>query len=168
MRLKWHRPSGDDQDFEGGVVKEYSYDDIKGVIRPTLGDTVPLTLFRILRIIGMRNLLGESAGPTLYMMGKSVGNMLAPKTMGEFESTIRELKIGIPRIEQATEDRLTVNLHECITCAGFSYTGEMFCDMESGIIAGLLEKVFNKKARSTQTKSWSVGYDYCQFDVAMY
>lgn len=149
-------------------MKEYSYDDIKGVIRPTLGDTVPLTLFRILRIIGMRNLLGESAGPTLYMMGKSVGNMLAPKTMDEFESTIRELKIGIPEIELATEDRLIVNLRECITCAGFSYTGELFCDMESGIIAGLLEKVFNKKARSTQTKSWSIGFNYCQFDVVLY
>lgn len=168
MRLQRPRPSGDDWDFEGGVVKEYSYDDIKGIIRPILGDTVPLTLFRILRIIGMRNLLGESAGPTLYMMGKSVGNMLAPKTMDEFATTIKELKIGIPEIEKTTEDRLTVNLHECITCAGFSYTGEMFCDMESGIIAGLLEKVFDKKARSTQTKSWSVGYDYCQFDVVLY
>lgn len=168
MRLKRHHSSRDDPDFEGGVMKEYSYDDIKGVIRPTLGDTVPLTLFRILRIIGMRNLLGESAGPTLYMMGKSVGNMLAPKTMDEFESTIRELKIGIPEIELATEDRLIVNLRECITCAGFSYTGELFCDMESGIIAGLLEKVFNKKARSTQTKSWSIGFNYCQFDVVLY
>lgn len=168
MRLQRPRPSGDDWDFEGGAMKEYSYDDIKGIIRPILGDTVPLTLFRILRIIGMRNLLGESAGPTLYMMGKSVGNMLAPKTMDDFVTTIKELKIGIPEIEKTNEDRLTVNLHECITCAGFSYTGEMFCDMESGIIAGLLEKVFDKKARSTQTKSWSVGYDYCQFDVVLY
>lgn len=149
-------------------MKEYTYDDIRNVNRPVLGNTVPLTLFRILRIVGMGNLLGESAGPTLYMMGKSVGNMLAPKTMDEFESTIKELKIGLPEIEQVTEDHLIVNLHECITCAGFSYTGEMFCDMESGIIAGLLEKVFNKKARSTQTKSWSLGHNYCQFDVVLY
>lgn len=168
MRIQWHHSPGDDQNLEGGVVKEYSYDDIKSSIRPTLGDTVPLSLFRILRIIGMRDLLGESAGPTLYMMGKSVGNMLAPKSMDEFETTIRELRIGIPEIERVTEDRLLVNLRECITCAGFSNTGEMFCDMESGIIAGLLEKVFNKKARSTQTKSWSVGYNYCQFDVVLY
>lgn len=168
MCLQRHNPSGNDQDFERGVVKEYSYGDIKAVVRPTLGDAVPLSLFRILRIIGMRNLLGETAAPTLYMMGKSVGNMLAPKSMDEFEATIKDLRIGIPEIEQATEDHLIVNLHECITCAGFSYTGEMFCDMESGIIAGLLEKVFNKKARSTQTKSWSVGYDYCQFDVVLY
>lgn len=149
-------------------MKEYSYDDIKGIVRPTLGDTVPLTLFRILRIFGMGKLLGESAGPTLYMVGKAIGNMLAPSTMDQFTNTIIDLRIGIPEIEQDAEDHVVVYLRECITCAGFSNTGELFCDMESGIIAGLLEKVFNKKARSTQTKSWSSGYDYCQFDVILY
>jgi predicted hydrocarbon binding protein len=44
----------------------------------------------------------------------------------------------------------------------------MFCDMESGIIAGLLETIYNKKAKSTQTKSWSVGYNYCEFEVFLY
>jgi predicted hydrocarbon binding protein len=44
----------------------------------------------------------------------------------------------------------------------------MFCDMESGIIAGLLEKVYEKRAKSTQTKSWSAGYNYCEFDVLIY
>lgn len=149
-------------------MKEYTYDDIKGIIRPTLGDTVPLTLFRMLRIVGMGRLLGESAGPTLYMIGKAVGNMFAPQTMDEFEGIIKDLRIGIPEIELNAEDHLIVNLRECITCAGFSNTGELFCDMESGIIAGLLEKVFNKKARSTQTKSWSTGHTYCQFDVILY
>jgi predicted hydrocarbon binding protein len=32
----------------------------------------------------------------------------------------------------------------------------------------LLERVLGKKAKSTQTKSWSVGYDYCEFDVFLY
>jgi predicted hydrocarbon binding protein len=40
--------------------------------------------------------------------------------------------------------------------------------MESGIIAGLLEGVFKKKAKSTQTKSWSVGYNYCEFEIILY
>ena len=66
------------------------------------------------------------------------------------------------------EDHIVVKLYECITCAGFAVTGEMFCDMESGIIAGLLEKIYKKKARSTQTKSWSIGYNYCEFDVFLY
>jgi predicted hydrocarbon binding protein len=149
-------------------MKEYSVDDIKNVLRPRLGDDVPLLLFRILRIIGMRSILGEASGATLYMMGKRVGNLLPAMTMEQFSDTIKELKIGIPLATVVDEDHITVKLYECITCAGFSYTGEMFCDMESGIIAGLLENVLGKKAKSTQTKSWSAGYKYCEFEVFLY
>jgi predicted hydrocarbon binding protein len=149
-------------------MKEYSVEDIKTIVRPRLGEEVPLVLFRILRIIGIRQILGESSGATLYMMGKHVGNMIRAKDLDDFRSQIQELKVGIPEVEVVDEDHLTVKLYECITCAGFAYTGEMFCDMESGIIAGLLETIYNKKAKSTQTKSWSVGYNYCEFDVFLY
>jgi len=149
-------------------MKEYTLADIKSIVRPRLGEEVPLALFRILRIIGMRNLLGESSGPTLYMMGKSVGNMVGAGSMEEFRNVIQELKIGIPEVDVVEEDHVIVKLYECITCAGFTYTGELFCDMESGIIAGLLEKVYGKRAKSTQTRSWSLGYSYCEFDVQLF
>ena len=149
-------------------MKDYVVDDIKSIVRPRLGEEVPLLLFRILRIIGMRSILGETSGATLYMMGKKVGNMLPVRTVEEFSETIRNLKIGIPEVAIVDEDHVTVKLFECITCAGFTYTGEMFCDMESGIIAGLLESVYGKKARSTQTKSWSAGFNYCEFEVFFY
>jgi uncharacterized protein len=149
-------------------MKEYVVNDLKNVLRPRLGDDVPLLLFRILRIIGMRSILGETSGATLYMMGKRVGNMLPASTMEEFAETIQDLKIGISQASIVDEDHINVKLFECITCAGFAYTGEMFCDMESGIIAGLLENVHGKKAKSTQTKSWSVGYKYCEFEVFLY
>ncbi|HNT43022.1 MAG TPA: DUF2507 domain-containing protein [Syntrophorhabdaceae bacterium] len=149
-------------------MKDYLVDDVKNIVRPQLGEEVPLVLFRILRIIGMRSILGETSGATLYMMGKKVGNMLPARTMEEFSATIRQLKIGIPEVVIDDEDHMTVKLFECITCAGFTYTGEMFCDMESGIIAGLLENVHGKKAKSTQTKSWSAGFNYCEFEVFLY
>ena len=72
-------------------MKEYTVEDVKNVLRPRLGDDVPLLLFRILRIIGMRSILGESSGATLYMMGKRVGNMLPASTMEQFVDTILEL-----------------------------------------------------------------------------
>jgi predicted hydrocarbon binding protein len=149
-------------------MKEYTLREIESIARPKLGKDVPLSLFRILRIIGMRSLLGESSGQTLYVMGKSVGNILDADSMDSFKRTIEELKIGIPEVETIDEDHLIVKLYECITCAGFPFTGEMFCDMESGIIAGLLEKIYGKKAKSTQTKSWSAGYKFCEFDVFLY
>lgn len=149
-------------------MKEYSIEDLKHIVRPNLGDQIPLALYRILRIIGIRSILGESTGATLYMVGKQVGNLIGAGNLQEFKDKIVELKVGIPEVTIVEEDQITVKLYECITCAGYAYTGEMFCDMESGIIAGLLEKVYGKKAKSTQTKSWSVGYDYCEFEVFLY
>ena len=64
-------------------MKEYSIEEIKNIARPTLGEEVPLVLFRVLRIIGIRNILGESSGATLYMMGKHVGNMIGANDMKE-------------------------------------------------------------------------------------
>jgi len=149
-------------------MKEYSIEEVSNIVRPQLGEDIPLTLYRILRVIGMRKILGETSGPTLYMMGKEVGTMIGAKDLNDFESKIKELKVGIPEAQVVEEDHVVVKLYECITCAGFINTGEMFCDMESGIIAGLLESVFKKKAKSTQTKSWSVGYNYCEFEVMLY
>jgi uncharacterized protein len=149
-------------------MKEYTVNEISHIARPELGDSVPLSLFRILRIMGMRNILGESSGSALYMMGKHVGNIIGATSLEDFIGRIRELKIGIPDVEIIDDDHLVVKLYECITCAGFGYTGEMFCDMESGIIAGALEKVYGKKAKSTQTKSWSMGFRYCEFEIFLY
>ncbi|HVN96972.1 MAG TPA: V4R domain-containing protein [Syntrophorhabdaceae bacterium] len=149
-------------------MKEYSIDDIKTILRPKLGQDVPLLLFRILRIIGMRQILGETSGATLYMVGKQVGNLIGAKDLEDFRAKIMELKVGIPEVQIVDEDHLTVKLYECITCAGFAYTGEMFCDMESGIIAGLIETIYEKKAKSRQTKSWSVGFNYCEFEIFLY
>ena len=50
-------------------MKEYSLDEIKNIVRPRLGDDIPLVLYRSLRIIGLRQILGEASGATLYMMG---------------------------------------------------------------------------------------------------
>jgi len=149
-------------------MKEYSIEEVSHIVRPELGEGIPLTLYRILRVIGMRNILGETSGATLYMMGKQVGTMIGAKDLSDFAEKIRELKVGIPEVEVVEEDHVVVKLYECITCAGFAYTGEMFCDMESGIIAGLLEGVFKKRAKSTQTKSWSIGFNYCEFEVMLY
>jgi len=149
-------------------MKEYSIEEVSHIVRPELGEDIPLTLYRILRVIGMRKILGETTGATLYMMGKQVGTMIGARDLDDFSAKIKELKVGIPEAQVVEEDNIVVKLYECITCAGFANTGEMFCDMESGIIAGLLENVYGKKARSTQTKSWSAGFNYCEFEVFFY
>jgi uncharacterized protein len=149
-------------------MKEYTVKEVSHIVRPGLGEDIPLVLYRILRIIGMRSILGDSSGPALYMVGKEIGHQIGAGDLSEFSARIKALKVGIPEVEIIDDDNMIVKLYECITCAGFPYTGEMFCDMESGIIAGLLEKVYKRRARSTQTKSWSAGFNHCEFEVMLY
>jgi uncharacterized protein len=149
-------------------MKEYTVEEVSRIVRPGLGEEIPLVLYRILRIIGMRSILGDSSGPALYMVGKEIGHHIGARDLTEFSARIKELKVGIPEVEVIDDDNLIVKLYECITCAGFSYTGEMFCDMESGILAGLLEGVYKRRAKSTQTKSWSAGFSHCEFEVMLF
>ena len=43
-------------------MKEYSIEEVSHIVRPQLGEDIPLTLYRILRVIGMRKILGETSG----------------------------------------------------------------------------------------------------------
>ena len=37
-------------------MRDYTIEDLKRIVRPELGDNIPLLLYRILRIIGMRSM----------------------------------------------------------------------------------------------------------------
>ena len=65
-------------------MKDYTLDDIKNIVRPRLGEDIPLVLYRSLRIIGMRHILGEASGATLYMIGKQIGGMFEARDTEEF------------------------------------------------------------------------------------
>lgn len=136
--------------------------------RTKLGSSIPLTTFRLLRLHGMQEIFGDSAGPALYMVGKSIGESVAVKTLEEFLELVKELKIGIPSIIHHSDRLIIFKVLECMTCSGLPVTGELFCNFESGFIAGAVEKILGRKVKSTQTKSWSHGDEYCQFEVEIF
>ena len=70
-------------------MKEYSIEEVSHIVRPELGEDIPLTLYRILRVIGMRKILGETTGATLYMMGKQVGTMIGARDLDDFSAKIK-------------------------------------------------------------------------------
>ncbi|HHU32712.1 MAG: DUF2507 domain-containing protein [Zhaonellaceae bacterium] len=136
--------------------------------RKELGSQIPLSTFRLLRLHGMQEIFGESTGPALYMVGKSIGKTVEVKTIEEFLELVKELKIGIPSIVYRSEKLIIIKVLECMTCSGLPVTGELFCNFESGFIAGAVEKILGRKAKSTQTKSCSHGDEYCQFEVEIF
>ena len=85
-------------------MRDYSIEDVSRIIRPGLGEDIPLVLYRILRIIGMRNILGETSGATLYMVGKQIGSMIGASDLEDFTKKIRDLKVGIPEVEVVDDD----------------------------------------------------------------
>lgn len=149
-------------------IERLSFEDIAKVNRGTLGPDIPLSVFRLLRLIGMNKILGESAGPTLYMLGKDIGNGLGLTTVDDFAGLVQTLRIGIPKVLKSSDDMVVIRVLECMTCAGLPNIGEMFCNFESGLIAGALEKILKRPAKSVQTKSQSAGCDCCEFEVRLF
>jgi len=149
-------------------IEKLTLDDISKMKRPTLGSEVSVVIFRLLRLIGMYKILGESAGHTLYIVGKDIGADLPVNTVDEFLNLIKGLKIGIPKILESSEDRIVVFVEECITCSGLPNIGIMTCHLESGIIAGALEKILKRPARSVQTKSNASGFNGCEFEISLF
>lgn len=113
--------------------------------RDRLGPELPLATFRLLRLYGMQEIFGESTGPALYMVGKSIGQAIESNSLTEFFELVMELKIGIASIMQQTERLIVIKMLECMTCSGLPVTGELFCDFEAGFIAGAIEKIIKGK-----------------------
>lgn len=65
-------------------------------------------------------------------------------------------------------NNLIVRVWECMTCSGLPNTGQLLCHFESGLIAGGLETILGRRARSTQTKGVSNSDPYCQFEVFLF
>ncbi|BCV22232.1 DUF2507 domain-containing protein [Moorella sp. Hama-1] len=133
--------------------------------RPRLGPEVPLSTFRLLRLVGMPEIFGESTGPALYMTGKTIGRQLALRTIDDFLRFVERQKIGVPEIEQLDGSNLIIRVWECMTCSGLPNIGQFVCHFESGLVAGALENIRQQHAKSTQTKGVSHGDPYCQFEV---
>ena len=148
--------------------KELVIADAFAIQRPTLGDTLPIPVFRLMRILALPALLGESAGPMLYTAGKTIGAQLELKNTEDLLKTIKDLKIGVPKVLEQTERRIIVQVDECVSCSGLPNIGKFVCDFEGGIIAGALEKILGKTVKATEVKCWANGDETCVFECIVY
>lgn len=149
-------------------IERLSFEDIGKVNRATLGTDIPLSVFRLVRLTGMNKILGESAGPTLYMVGKDIGIGLDLTTVDDLAGLVQRLRIGIPKVLKSSDDMIVIRVLECMTCSGLPDIGEMFCNFEGGLITGALEKILKRPAKAVQTKSQSAGCDCCEFEVSLF
>lgn len=121
--------------------------------RPTVGNDIPVLLWRLIRVIGLNKILGPETANVTYFTGKEIGKMLKVTTVDELAKTLSDFKIGKISVPMNTPDFVHIGIEECITCAGINPPlGKAICQMEVGIVAGALETIFpGKKVMGEET-----------------
>lgn len=132
--------------------------------RPVVGDNVPVILWRLIRVIGMHNILKEETATITYLLGKQIGKMLEVKNVEDLRNELINLKIGLIDVRLNTETSVHISIGECLTCSGITPPlGRPICQLEVGIIAGALEKIYaGKKVSGIETQCiGGMGDDVC-------
>lgn len=151
-------------------------EEISAIARPTLGDDVPLVIFRAFRHFSadyVRKMLGRGAGVVFQNsgleLGREAGARLKKPTFdeyfGEVVRFVRAMKIGELKASEITSTALTLQLDECITCAGMAPGGERICHFEVGFVAGVVEAFVERRVRASETLCNYAGEPTCQVTV---
>ncbi len=159
--------------------------------RVTLGPTVGIELFRILRF-SMGNLIlsqlaigkekeenQAKANETIYLVGKAVGGEIGKAflsgidDLNEYVTKLKEilinLKVGILKVVSADleKGKIVVDIEECVTGVGSPNIGMHICYFESGLIAGVLKFFLKKEVAAVEVKCCANGDDLCEFEATV-
>ncbi len=137
---------------------------VEDVVAHTPADaTVPASLFRLLQFRILPELLGESAGPALYVAGKRFSASLGLRSIQALKEWFRDMDLGELEVE-LDQERVLVKLSQCASCRLLPPTGTAICDLERGIVDGVLEGILGTEVVSKETLCWSLGDTVCQFE----
>ena len=143
----------------------FSFDDMKKIKRSRLGSTVPLELFRAVRLIGMYQGLPLNGKGTTSVVGKTMGESLPVKSIDELLKAVQDLKIGIPSIVSQHEKGMRIAMDDCF-CEGLpEQNGKFVCDLEGAILAGALSKILGKSVQFREVKCNVNGDTRCEYDL---
>ncbi len=149
--------------------------------RPNLGSTMDVSVYRLmqftLRDVLIKEFDTETADKIFYNAGQHAGRMFCKELMdkennfndfiSELQEKLKELKIGILRIEQADLDTMdfTLTVSEDLDCSGIPVCDEQICTYDEGFINGLLGEYTGKKFNVREVDCWCSGDRVCRFDV---
>lgn len=154
-----------------------------GVGRENLGPDMPVLVYRLfqytLKDILAREYDDETAAYLLRSAGHLAGFELAKNVLdlsGDFDyfiahlqKTLKDLKIGILRIERADLTKLsfTLTVSEDLDCSGLPVTDETVCDYDEGFIAGIFEAYSGHAFDVKEVDCWATGDRTCRFSAKM-
>lgn len=136
------------------------------VARADLGNTAPITLFRLVRLVAFEEILGRGAAGPAYIAGKRLGKALGLPDLDSFLKLCVDLNIGKVKVPKQNAESLYVDVFECVTCSGLETVGRKLCSFEGGLIAGVVEGIVGKPVTATEiTCIGGLGHKSCGFDV---
>ncbi|MBP1150296.1 MULTISPECIES: V4R domain-containing protein [Methylocaldum] len=138
------------------------------IVRPSLGDDAGVALFRLLRLVAIEDILGRGASAMAYYAGKKLGMGLGIGKLEDFLGLCAALKIGIIEVPLLTEDKIHVDVYECVTCSGLQPVGRTLCHFEGGLIAGVVEHVTRRRTQAVEVSCiGGLGDRTCGFDLEL-
>lgn len=136
------------------------------IMRPGLGEDTGVALFRLLRLVAMEDIFGRGASAMAYYAGKKLGIGLGIGKLEDFLALCTTLKIGIVEVPVLTDDRIRVDVYECVTCSGLHPVGRTLCHFEGGLIAGVVEHVLQKRTQAIEVSCiGGLGDRSCGFEL---
>lgn len=136
------------------------------VLRPSLGDSAGVALYRLLRLVALEDIIGRGAAGTAYVAGKKLGISLGLAKLDQLLELCEALKVGIIKVPVATSTHVRVEVFECVTCSGLTPVGRALCHFEGGLVAGALTTIFKQKIRAVETKCiGGLGDESCSFEI---
>lgn len=149
------------------MAKEITLKEILNPERPTLGNEMSVVPWRILRIMALKKMFPGITDAIMYRAGKEIGMSLDVSTAEEFLKLVSSLKLGLVEVVEKKEDKIVIDVKECVSCSGIEPTGELMCFFEGGLIAGGLEKVLGKRVDVKETKCiGGFGDEVCRFEAS--
>jgi uncharacterized protein len=149
--------------------------------RPNLGPSTLVAVYRLMQYT-MRDVLiteydPETASRILVKAGKLAGsefckavlnaNLEFTEFIADLQGKLKDLKIGILRIEKADLDKMefVLTVDEDLDCSGLPLFGETVCDYDEGFIAGILDTYTGKEFDVKEIDCWASGERTCRFTV---
>jgi uncharacterized protein len=147
--------------------------------RPNLGQYTRLEVYRLMqftiRDVLEQHLGSQEADTIFYEAGKLAGTHFYRQFLTEAENletyitrlqeTLRELGIGILRIEEADLEQgvLVLTVSEDLDCSGLPELEYEICVYDEGFIAALLENFTGRDFKVKEIDCWCTGDRTCRF-----
>ncbi len=124
---------------------------------------MPVALLRLVQFGVLPEILGASAGPAIYLAAKRFSQELGLRSIQALKDWFRAMELGELEVE-LDEERVLVKLTHCLSCQRLPATGTPLCDLERGIVDGVLETITGTEVLTKETLCWGLGDTVCQFE----